>query len=352
LAAFNALPGGVTGDWWAHQYMSQANQPVATNLSSTPFYNTNSTGQTYVRTKDTTVTGLPLTHRPQGLEPNYPCCTVNHPQGLPKFLQSVFVTSGNNSILHALLSPAVVTTTLRSGATVTVDCQTNNPFEDTLFYDVTSDRAFDLDVRVPEWAESAALMSHHAHGNKVAGGLMRISLPQGISRVMYTLNTGIRTTPRVNDTIAVYHGQLLYAYEIGAHITSTSPHVYNTQQLHPEGYAPLQSRDYSMVNTTDWNVAIDPSTLEYKHKSPINYTINSTPQAMPGPMFASGAPPNFLTAKACLIDWPLLVEGSVPSGPPTGEARKCLGKAFDIKLVPYGSAKLRMAELPTIDLGR
>jgi hypothetical protein len=61
LSAFNALPGGVTGDWWAHQYMSQANQPVATNLSSTPFYNTNSMGQTYVSARDTTVTGLPLT---------------------------------------------------------------------------------------------------------------------------------------------------------------------------------------------------------------------------------------------------------------------------------------------------
>jgi hypothetical protein len=61
LAAFNALPGGVTGDWWAHQYMSQANQPVATNLSSTPFYNTNSMGQTYVSSRKFTVAGLPLT---------------------------------------------------------------------------------------------------------------------------------------------------------------------------------------------------------------------------------------------------------------------------------------------------
>jgi hypothetical protein len=62
LAAFNALPGGVTGDWWAHQYMSQANQPVATNLSSTPFYNTNSMGQTYVSARNATVVrGPPLT---------------------------------------------------------------------------------------------------------------------------------------------------------------------------------------------------------------------------------------------------------------------------------------------------
>jgi hypothetical protein len=48
LAAFNALPGGVTGDWWAHQYLSQANQPFAKNLSSSPFFDVNSNGQTYV----------------------------------------------------------------------------------------------------------------------------------------------------------------------------------------------------------------------------------------------------------------------------------------------------------------
>lgn len=265
-------------------------------------------------------------------------------------MQSAFVTSGNSGILHALLSPAVVTTTLSGGSTVTVDCQTNYPFENTLFYDVTADRAFDLHVRVPEWADSAELVSDYGHGRVVPGGLMKIPLPQGNSRVMYTLNAGIKTTPRANDTIAIYHGQLLYALEVGSHVTSTGPHVYNTQQLHPEGYAPPQSRDYDMLNTTEWNVAIDPSTLKYAHRSPQNYTIDSTPQAMDGPMFASGAPPNFITAKACLIDWPLLVDGSVPAGPPTGEARKCLGEAFDVKLVPYGSAKLRMAELPTIKL--
>lgn len=49
LAAFNALPGAMTGDWWAHVYMSQPNQPYSKNLSETPFYNTNSVGQTFVR---------------------------------------------------------------------------------------------------------------------------------------------------------------------------------------------------------------------------------------------------------------------------------------------------------------
>lgn len=44
----------LTPDWWGRQYMEEPNQPYAQNLTETPFYNTNSWGQTF------------------GLEPNYP----------------------------------------------------------------------------------------------------------------------------------------------------------------------------------------------------------------------------------------------------------------------------------------
>lgn len=47
LAAFNALPGAMTGDWWAHTYMSQSNQPFSRNLTWSPFFDVNTMGQTY-----------------------------------------------------------------------------------------------------------------------------------------------------------------------------------------------------------------------------------------------------------------------------------------------------------------
>jgi hypothetical protein len=48
LAAYNALPGALTADWWAHQYMSQPNQPYSYNLSDTPFFDVSTMGQTCV----------------------------------------------------------------------------------------------------------------------------------------------------------------------------------------------------------------------------------------------------------------------------------------------------------------
>jgi hypothetical protein len=53
LAAYNALPAGITADWWAHQYLTQTNQPWARELKDWPWYNCGGRSLVY------------------GLEPNY-----------------------------------------------------------------------------------------------------------------------------------------------------------------------------------------------------------------------------------------------------------------------------------------
>lgn len=312
--------------------MSQTNQPFAKNLSWSPFYDVDTVGQTF------------------GLEPNYPCCTVNHPQGLPRFLQSTYARVGKKGLVHALLSPATVSTTVNGGS-VTVECETNYPFEGQLFYSIDAEEPFDFYARVPAWATSAIFKSNKGfHSNTPENGVLKISVPKGKSRLLYTIGTEIRTSARANDTVSVYRGALLYAIPIKGDDKSTLPHNYSNLTEYPPGYAPPESRDYTMTNTTEWNIAIDPSTLEYVSSCPSSRTIKDKPAKLPSPIFALGAPPMYMTAKGCLIDWPLIFNESTPGPPPTGNERKCLGEFFDVKLVPYGSAKLHMAELPTIDL--
>lgn len=54
-AAFNALPGGISPDWWTHQYVTQSNQPWIKRLDGRPFYDVSPYGNIF------------------GVEPDYVC---------------------------------------------------------------------------------------------------------------------------------------------------------------------------------------------------------------------------------------------------------------------------------------
>lgn len=314
--------------------MEEPNQPYARNLSNSPFYNTNSWGTTF------------------GLEPNYPCCTVNHPQGFPKFLSNSYVQVGDNGLAHALLSPGATKATLADGQ-VSVSCDTAYPFMDTLMYSVDADAPFDFYVRVPAWAGSDASIRVGSQSSSLSPdpdtGMHKVRLGKGASRLTYTLPSTIRTDSRENDTVAVYKGPVLYALEITNYNTSTPPKPYDNPEYgleyYNKSYYPPQSHDWSYHNTSAWNYAIDPSTLAYHNSDDASMATQLT-----NPLFGPGGPPGYMTAQACEIHWPMAFDGSVPGYPPTGDAKKCMGGSMEVKLVPYASAKTHMAELPVMDL--
>ena len=338
LAAFNALPGALTPDWWARQYMAEPNQPWSKNLTETPFSDVNTVGQMFT------------------LEGNYPCCTVNHPQGYPKFLSASFVQFGVCGLAHALLGPANVTTRLSCGAAVNIIATTNYPFDLDLIYIVTATEPFSFAVRVPTWADAtkstiATITGPDGPNNTVSvspdvdTGMHTLSISSGTTMLRYSISTSLRLEPRPNATVAVYYGALLYGLAIPFTSSSTAPHDYATQELLPAGYAPPASRDWTLLPTAPWNYAIDPATLVY------HYDGSAAPgKVLPDPIWALGAPPNYVTVKACLIDWPLYL-GSVPGRVPLRGARQCVGAVEEVELRPYGSTKLHVVDLPTVDLG-
>lgn len=325
-AAFNALPVMVMPDWWAHQYVAQTNQQVSRDLRKTPFWNVGNIGQRY------------------GLEPNYPCCTVNHAQGYPKFLSAAFVRHGGSGIAHALLAPSEVRTTTVSGAKVHITCNTNYPFNHILYYNITADKDFAFSVRVPSWAvqndstvsingDSPVTVSPDPHT-----GMHTTDVRAGATVLIYQLAGRPRVEQRAGHTVAVYHGALEYAVSVDGVYYSYPP------QNYPEGSAPPKARDWKIEpkpNST-WAIAIDPSTLQFVSDSNSDEKISN-------PIFAEHAPPVAISALACEIDWET-VDGDYASVPPKRGHRECLKKPFTIALKPYGSAKLHMAELPTVDL--
>lgn len=344
LAAFNALPVSITSDHWARQYLTLASEPYTGRLDGpNPFFNVGDHGIVY------------------GLEPNYPCCTVNMPQGLPKFLSASFAQSGDNGIIHALLGPAQVTTTTSSNTSVTITCNTNYPFSHELYYDISASAPFTLYLRVPSWyvhANSSIRLgsfgARYPLDPDPHTGLAPVSLSAGTSTVKYTLSATIQVLPRANSTVAVYYGSLLYALDVGQIENTMAADLYNasyasgTDPYHAGSLSlPSEIRNLAFTNTKPWNIAIDTSTLTF------HTTANFTDEtALPNPIFKYGAPPTYITGKGCQIDWPVYdgLPAPLPALPQGVDHRICTGNMTDVVLRPYGSLKVHMAELPTVDL--
>ncbi|RMZ75343.1 hypothetical protein DV738_g5535, partial [Chaetothyriales sp. CBS 135597] len=327
LAAHNAMPTMIMPRWWAHQYIAQTNQPASKQLNRPPFWNVGPWGQTF------------------GLEPNYPCCAVRFSTGLPKYISASFVRDGHDGLVHSLLGPAEVRTTLLPDSNkVHIRCSTNYPFANLVEYSIRASRPFRFSIRVPAWANLTQSGMEFNHDDTQLPlhpdshtGLHTVTIPAGRTTLEIWFGADIRIQHRANDTIAVHHGALVYSLAINGQYYSRPPGRY------PGGQAPPQSRDWTILPASPWNVAIDPSTLKFHQYD------NRYDDELPNPIWDEHAPPVSISALACQIDWTLTDGGWAPE-PPRKGARNCTGPAFPVELRPVGSAKLHVVELPTVDL--
>ncbi|KAJ3782006.1 hypothetical protein GGU10DRAFT_409635 [Lentinula aff. detonsa] len=308
--AYNALPAELTGDFWSRQYLQQQNQIAAKNMTPNPFANDGPYSNVF------------------GLEPNYPCCTVNHPQGWPKFITNAFVTTTDQSSLaQVYLGPFQTETTLATENPVTVTVNTIYPFSDSLNTTITAAKAFTYYVRIPSWVVNGTISINGGEPTAVSpnNGLQAVPVKAGTTTFTLNLPAEITTESRPHGSIAVHRGPLHYAFDIS-----------RTSKVLTENAEQPLAKDLEFDATTAWEYAIDPSTLQFVNNPPASGTL-------PSPVFDSGLPPLSMTVTACPINWP--VAGSTfASSPPTNPA--CTGAQKTITLTPYGATKLRIGEFP------
>ena len=306
--AFNALPATMTADMWAHQYDQMANQIACTYIPREfKQFSTNS-GESHLF----------------GLEPNFGCCTANQGQGWPKLARAAFMRR-DGGIASAVLLPGELTTEV-NGVAVKIIVDTAYPFRNTVTYTVetASAVAFDLDIRIPGFAASAAI-----DGEAVpTGGFHTVSRTWSGKT---TLTLTLAFTPEwidahYGDMHALRRGPLLYALPIGETRTMREYISGGVERIFP--YC-----DYELHPTTDWNYAFagEPSA---PIEQPFDDTCTFTPEA----------PPIALDVPMCRIDWPSShgVCADVPA------ARTPLGEAETIRMIPYGCTNLRMTVMPKI----
>ncbi|KAI1341460.1 hypothetical protein F5Y15DRAFT_376175 [Xylariaceae sp. FL0016] len=327
--AFNAFPVSIAADWWSHQYVQQENQPWSRNLTTDDlWWDVNSYSNVF------------------GLEPNYPCCTVNHPQAYPKFLANSFVTTEDGGLAHAFLIPGSAAVSLGENGdnSVLVTANTTYPFGHTIEYTISATSPFDFYIRIPTWADANSTIDGATQVSPDSRGLQKVEVPAGESTTSLQLTTSPRVVTRANDTATIYYGALLYALAIEYDEVAAAPVAYRTQEALPANTTdPLgRTRDFRLTprEGTRWNVAIDPRQIQVVPAASSTETLKS-------PIWDLGAPPVELRVAAVEIDWPIALDTAADPGTFDVVAS---GKPLAARFVPYGSSKLHMALLPVLDL--
>ncbi|KAJ7512670.1 hypothetical protein B0H11DRAFT_3400 [Mycena galericulata] len=354
--AYNALPGGILYDWSAHQYDQQVNQIWAQVMDPPPWGDNSPNSNVY------------------GFEPNYPCCTVNHPQGYPKFWSHAFFTDPSaNAVIHAFLGPFSFTGTLANSNDVSITVDTLYPFGTSLTYTISAAKAFSLKIRVPTFAQNSTASTIAVNSAKAttlspdAFSLHTVDVKAGKTVLKVNLNAPLEVEVRSSGAVAITRGALNYVVEITNNDTVTpglrsAQAIPDVERLFPDAppqyltpvrpaptittrlIVPTQydnhTHDNTLLPTSEWSLAIDPSTLVIDDKS-------ATTESTPYYAWAPGSSPVTMTATACKIEWGLTL--GTASAPPTSP-NTCIGEHFTVKLVPFGAAKLRLGEIPVMSV--
>jgi hypothetical protein len=314
--AFNALPGTLTDDMWAHQYNQEPNQ-VECSLHHKPWVSDGPESNLF------------------GLEPNFGCCTANFNQGWPKFAASLFLLSGEQNsdaqdgLVAAAYAPCETHVILR-GTAVHIAEETDYPFRGSVKLTVNSASSigFPLQVRIPAWASGTAItVNGKAESQPRPGSFARI---ERIWRPGDRIEINLPMQPRVsrgfNDSVAIERGPLVFSYGIG------------------ESWVKLRDRgmtaDWQVFPATEWNYAVqlDPD-------NPAG-NIRVSESAVGEVPFARKTAPVKLQVKARKISAWQAEDGAadpLPQSPVSSAV-----KEEDISLIPYATAKLRVTAFPLL----
>lgn len=306
--AFNALPATFSPDMWAHQYDQQANQVVC-KISKERVYTTNG--------PDANIFGL---------EPNYGCCTANMHQGWPKFAAHLWMGTQDGGFAAVAYAPSSAEREI-GGQRVRVALDTEYPFEDTLTFTVhcNAPAAFPLALRVPDWPGACTVsLNGGAPETLKPGAFHRIARTwEDGDTVVMTLAPEIHIKRRYNDAATVHRGPLVFALDVPAewkHLRGEKPHA-----------------DYELHPKQPWNYAV---LLDGKTPELTRNDVGEVP-------FSPEAPPLVMRIPGRLLsDWGLEKNAAAPppQSPVTSQA-----PLEDLRLIPYGCAKLRVTELPVLE---
>jgi hypothetical protein len=337
LLAFNALPGTTTADMWAHQYDQQSNQVLVT-------------GQKRAWSSNGDYSNI------YGLMPNFACCLANMHQGWPKFTESLWMATNDNGLIAVAYSPSTVNAKVNDGKEITIKEETDYPFGGEIKFTIGTlvPVKFPLYLRVPGWADSANIIYKGKTITGKAGSTVKIAARWNDGDVVSVkIPMSIRTEKRYNNSTSILRGPLYFSLRIDKE--------YKSVKINYDNFGYKGSVDWEIYPKSSWNYGLMLGGSDINRGIDIaENPITEYPFADKGDMIWSQDlaryvswdknAPVVITARGMKIpEWGM--KNNSADIPPLSPV-KPEGVTEVIQLVPYGCAKLRITEFPTIDLAQ
>ncbi len=306
--AFNALPATFSDDMWTHQYLQMANQIECSYFPNKAIFRTNG-GESNLF----------------GLEPNYGCCTANGGQGWPKLAMNAFLREDESTVLLPVLMPASLHTVM-NGKRVSLRVVTEYPFRHAagIFADAEDGAEVILKLRVPGWAESVTVNGETLTGKKY----LTLKIGAGKTKFDISYSAAPRMNNRPHGLKTVSWGPLVFALPRKAEWLKHEFVRNDVERKFP--YC-----DYELKSEDEWRYGFCGEELSVDFPESDDIPFSST------------HPRVILKAKLAPTNWGYADGYTTVSDPFPKRCRK-EGEVETKTLIPYGCAKLRVTEIPSL----
>jgi hypothetical protein len=306
--AYNALPGTLTDDMWAHQYDQQPNQ-IECSLDQRPWTTNGPESNLF------------------GLDPNFGCCTANMHQGWPKFTSSLWMANAQGGIVAIAYAPCELRTRI-AGIPITIEEETGYPFDRHILLRLRPEKAisFPLALRLPQWTRDPIA--------KLNGAVQAFSQTGGFAVLDREWKTGdqvelilpVKAAVRQweDNAVVVDRGPILFSLGIKT----------EWRKLRTRG----MTSDWEARPKSEWNYGLQTDGRERNLTEMIR-----SPKEGQSIFSLEGAPVRVESQGRKVPQWKAEngVAGELPASPvSSGEPVEKL------TLIPYAAAKLRVTVFP------
>jgi hypothetical protein len=319
--AFNALPAQTTDDYNNKQYFQIANQ-VQISRGVFDF-------------------SLPFDRQMNnvlGMKSGYTCCLANMHQGWTKFASHLWFKKGNGLSALAYSPNSITTTVGATGKLVTIDEDTQYPFESDIRFTITTTGAvaFPLELRIPAWAKKATVsINGKLYNTYNRGQIISINRTwKSGDKVTLSLPMELKATEWGRNSRAVERGPLVYALKV--------------KEKWEKGTEERQGEYFSVFPDSDWNYGLLDSTLNNMNQ---HFEVKKISEVGTDFVWNLQHAPIEITAKGKQIpDWKVVNGVAVqPVTDRTGIYKGKVDKEVQrITLVPYGCTKVRIVAFPVV----